>query len=64
MRCNGYRDLTYAGHPALMCGGGSATADKVVGRARVRFEPDPRATDPTKRAVVPKILSWQTTLGV
>lgn len=45
----------------LTCGSGSVTS-KVIGRARVRFEPDftmTSATDRVKRAVIPKIISWE-----
>ena len=41
----------------LTCGAGSS--EQVIGRARVRFEPRYDAPDPTKRAVVPKVKSWE-----
>ena len=41
----------------LTCGAGSS--EQVIGRARVRFEPRYDAPDPKKRAVVPKVKSWE-----
>ncbi len=39
-----------------LCGSGSVS--RVIGRAHVRFDVDPGASNPVAWAVVPKILSW------
>lgn len=40
------------------CIAGPQTNERVLARARVRFEVDPGAGPPTERAVVPKIVTW------
>jgi hypothetical protein len=46
----------------LNCDGGTGDPYTVIGRARVRFEVDydnSAGVDKTKRAIVPKVMSWQ-----
>ncbi|MGN6693259.1 MAG: hypothetical protein ACTHN0_03705 [Aquihabitans sp.] len=59
VRCN-YSTSMVVSNRKLNCGAGSGST--VIGRARVRFEVDydnASGVDKTKRAVVPKVLSWQ-----
>lgn len=57
--CNSFRFEVGGANGLLGCGG-DPNNPTFVGRARVRFEVDPNITDLTKRAVIPKIITWQT----
>lgn len=61
VKCNNDAALSGTTADKLTCGSGSLYS-KVLGRARVRFEPDftmTSATTRNKRAVIPKIISWE-----
>lgn len=51
---------TLANLDRIPCASFGGSTVRTLAEVRVRFEPDYNAADPTRRAVIPKIISWDT----